>query len=232
MRLTAEVILGAKVCLNALKDRELDLRGFKIPMIENLGVTQNQFDTIDFSDNEIKKLGNFPLMKRLTTIYITNNFVSQIDREISSKLPNLDCLILTNNKISVLSEVNNLSGCRYLTMASFIENPIAYQQHYRLYVIHNLPSVKYLDFKKVKLEERKRAARLFKSEAGRTMNEDISKQKVATFVPGQPAKVPLTVSQRNKILQMIQTAKTSEEIDRLEKMLDAGIFPKVEEEKE
>ncbi len=43
--------------LNPLQDRELDLRGYKIPMIENLGVAQDQFDAIDFSDNEIQALG-------------------------------------------------------------------------------------------------------------------------------------------------------------------------------
>jgi U2 small nuclear ribonucleoprotein A' len=29
-------------------------RGYKIPVIENLGTTLDQFDCIDFSDNEIR----------------------------------------------------------------------------------------------------------------------------------------------------------------------------------
>ncbi len=49
--------------LNPLQDRELDLRGYKIPMIENLGVAQDQFDAIDFSDNEIRSLGKEELEK-------------------------------------------------------------------------------------------------------------------------------------------------------------------------
>ena len=29
-------------------------RGYKIPVIENLGTTMDQFDCIDFSDNEVR----------------------------------------------------------------------------------------------------------------------------------------------------------------------------------
>ena len=34
---------------------------------------QDQFDTIDLSDNEIKKLEGFPLLKRLKSILLSNN---------------------------------------------------------------------------------------------------------------------------------------------------------------
>ena len=47
--------------------------GFKIPVIENLGATLDQFDTIDFSDNDIHKLGGFPLLKRLKHLLLNNN---------------------------------------------------------------------------------------------------------------------------------------------------------------
>ena len=30
------------------------IRGYKIPVIENLGTTMDQFDCIDFSDNEVR----------------------------------------------------------------------------------------------------------------------------------------------------------------------------------
>ncbi|PQE26293.1 U2 small nuclear ribonucleo A protein [Rutstroemia sp. NJR-2017a BBW] len=38
MRLTAELIQNSLSYLNPLKERELDLRGHKIPAVENLGV--------------------------------------------------------------------------------------------------------------------------------------------------------------------------------------------------
>ena len=35
--------------------------------IENLGITQDQFDVIDFSNNQIQIIEDFPLLKRLST---------------------------------------------------------------------------------------------------------------------------------------------------------------------
>jgi len=69
------------------------LSGYKIPVIENLGATlvgfkifndfyavvtyfqylQDQFDTIDFSDNDIRKLDGFPLLKRIKSLLLNNN---------------------------------------------------------------------------------------------------------------------------------------------------------------
>lgn len=49
------------------------LLGYKIPVLENLGATLDQFDTIDFSDNEVRKLDGFPLLKRLKTLLMNNN---------------------------------------------------------------------------------------------------------------------------------------------------------------
>jgi len=56
MRITPDLIAGSPQFTNPIKDREIKLRAYKIPAIENLGATQDQFDTIDLSDNEIRKL--------------------------------------------------------------------------------------------------------------------------------------------------------------------------------
>ena len=55
-RLTADIILNAPQGLNPCSEYELDLRSNKIGAIENLGATQNQFDAIDLSSNEIVKV--------------------------------------------------------------------------------------------------------------------------------------------------------------------------------
>lgn len=47
--------------------------GYKIPQIENMGATLDQFDTIDFSDNDVRKLDGFPLLKRLKCLLLNNN---------------------------------------------------------------------------------------------------------------------------------------------------------------
>lgn len=47
--------------------------GYKIPQIENMGATLDQFDTIDFSDNDIRKLDGFPQLPRLKCLLLNNN---------------------------------------------------------------------------------------------------------------------------------------------------------------
>ena len=49
------------------------ISGYKIPVIENLGATLDQFDTIDFSENDIRKLDGFPLLRRLKCLLLNNN---------------------------------------------------------------------------------------------------------------------------------------------------------------
>lgn len=42
--------------------------GLKIPVIENLGATNDHFDTFDLCDNDLIKLDSFPPLKRLETL--------------------------------------------------------------------------------------------------------------------------------------------------------------------
>ena len=37
---------------------------------------QDQFDTMDLSDNEVRRLEGFPLLKRLKTVILNNNRVA------------------------------------------------------------------------------------------------------------------------------------------------------------
>jgi U2 small nuclear ribonucleoprotein A' len=117
-------------------------------------VAQDQFDVIDLSDNEIKRLDNFPRLKRLRTLLLSNNFISRIGADLGDQIAGLESLVLTNNKIASLSELDHLAGLKRLTSLSLLDNPVARQQHYRAYVIHRVPSLKVLDFSKVKLEVR------------------------------------------------------------------------------
>jgi len=55
VRLTPELIEDSYQYINPIREYELNLRGYKIGLIENLGANLNQFDTIDFSDNEIRR---------------------------------------------------------------------------------------------------------------------------------------------------------------------------------
>ena len=78
VKLTRDLIEGAGQYINPIRDRELDLRGYKIPVIENLGTTLDQFDTIDFSDNEIRKLDGFPYLTRGKSLLLNNNRIVRL----------------------------------------------------------------------------------------------------------------------------------------------------------
>lgn len=49
------------------------------------GCWQDQFDTIDLSDNEIVKLENMPLLNRLGTLIINNNRITRINPNIGGQ---------------------------------------------------------------------------------------------------------------------------------------------------
>ncbi|KAJ3310847.1 U2 small nuclear ribonucleoprotein [Boothiomyces sp. JEL0838] len=51
-----DLLTSAQSRLNPMNERELDLRGFKIQKIENLALTRDVNDCLDFTDNDIAKL--------------------------------------------------------------------------------------------------------------------------------------------------------------------------------
>lgn len=66
MKLTPDLVEGAYQFINkSTRDRELDLRDYKINVIENLGATLDQFDCIDMTGNDVRRLDGFPLLSRL-----------------------------------------------------------------------------------------------------------------------------------------------------------------------
>lgn len=149
MKLTAELLKQSDSALNPLKERELDLRGLKIVVLENLGVTRDQNDALDFTDNEIKYVGNLPRLVRLKHLILSNNLVSRIDENVARSLPFLHTLVLTNNALQDLRQVVPLRKLRHLEYLSLMGNPITREKHYREFVIWRVPSVRVLDYKRV-----------------------------------------------------------------------------------
>ncbi|GKV35088.1 hypothetical protein SLEP1_g43401 [Rubroshorea leprosula] len=235
VKLTADLIWKSPHFFNALKERELDLRGNKIAVIENLGATEDQFDTIDLSDNEIVKLENFPYLNRLGTLLINNNRITRINPNIGEFLPKLHSLVLTNNRLVNLVEIDPLVSLPKLQFLSLLDNNITKKPNYRLYVIHKLKSLRVLDFKKVKAKERLEAENLFSS---KEVEEEAKKESVKTFTPGEvpnvlevaeeqqtPKVVAPTPEQIIAIKAAIVNSQTLEEVARLEKALKTGQLP-------
>nr|XP_060611470.1 U2 small nuclear ribonucleoprotein A' [Anolis sagrei ordinatus] len=229
VKLTAELIEQAAQYTNAVRDRELDLRGYKIPVIENLGATLDQFDSIDFSDNEIRKLDGFPLLKRLKTLLMNNNRLSRIGEGLEQSLPNLKELILTNNNIMELGDLDPLATIKSLTYLSLLRNPVTNKKHYRLYVVYKAPQVRVLDFQKVKLKERQEAEKMFKGKRGAQLAKDIARR-AKTFNPGaglptDKKKTGPSPGDVEAIKNAIANATTLAEVERLKGLLQAGQIP-------
>ncbi|KAI4462108.1 u2 small nuclear ribonucleoprotein a [Holotrichia oblita] len=173
VKLTAELIQNSMQYINPVKDRELDLRGYKIPEIENLGATGDQFDTIDFSENDIRKLDGFPYLKRLKCLLMNNNRIIRIGENLEDHIPNLETLILTGNHLEELSDIDALITLERLTTLSLLHNPITAKPHYRLYDYQNRKFAKYAEAisKASSLEEVERLQKLL--QAGHIPGQDM-----------------------------------------------------------
>ncbi|GAB2240966.1 hypothetical protein Droror1_Dr00021484 [Drosera rotundifolia] len=235
VRLTADLIWKSPHFFNPIRERELDLRGNKIAVIENLGATEDQFDTIDISDNEIVKLENFPYLSRLGTLIVNNNRITRISSTIGDFLPELHTLILTNNRLTNLTEIDPLASLSKLQFLSLLDNSITKKPNYRLYVIYRLKVLRVLDFKKVKKKERLEAENMFASKEAVEMVKTVETK---TFTPGEvpsveeapkeenvPKKAAPTPEQILAVKAAIVNSQTLEEVARLEKALKSGQLP-------
>eukprot|EP00730_Choanoeca_flexa_P000115 TRINITY_DN10050_c0_g1_i1.p1 TRINITY_DN10050_c0_g1~~TRINITY_DN10050_c0_g1_i1.p1 ORF type:complete len:242 (+),score=61.81 TRINITY_DN10050_c0_g1_i1:562-1287(+) len=234
MKLTADLVMLSPQFTNTLKEREIDLRENKLVVIENLGATLDQFDTIDLSDNEIRRLDGFPLLNRLKTLILNNNRISRVSSSLAQSLPNLSELILTNNNIVNLGDLRPLFELATLERLSLMRNPATAVQHYRHYVIHHLPHLKMLDFQKVKPKEREEAAELFAGAAGQELLDTIAKTTQGAKQAAVAAKMAQQQeAERNKklaehtarIQEAIKNASSLDEVAKLEAELRSGMLP-------
>uniref|UniRef100_A0AC34RM07 U2 small nuclear ribonucleoprotein A n=1 Tax=Panagrolaimus sp. JU765 TaxID=591449 RepID=A0AC34RM07_9BILA len=229
VRLTAETIEGAYDFLNACKQRELSLRNMQIPAIENLGVTRDRHDVIDLTENNIRRLENFPKLVRLECLLLHNNRIQQIQKNIGEQLPNLKTLALTNNNLQELGDIDALATCQKLEYLTLQGNPLTHKQHYRPYIIYKLKSVRVLDYKRIKLVERQAADKLFKGKKGAALREKVGKK--SNLLPEEDdaekaaAVKQLPTEEQERIREAIRNAKSLQEVEYLESMLKSGKIP-------
>ncbi|KAE9577906.1 hypothetical protein COL154_002033 [Colletotrichum chrysophilum] len=234
MRLTAELIRDSLSYLNPLKERELDLRGHRIPAIENLGVA-GPHDSIDFTDNDIQVLGNFPLSPRISTLLLARNRVSSIQPTLPNAIPNLQQLVLAANNLAELADLDALAGFKRLTHLVLADNPVTKRENYRYWVVWRCPTVRFLDYGKVKEAEREKARELFgTAEEPSALASKIMGIKSKTLevsaangaaAPSKLSRIKLTDKEKERLKEMIKKADSLQEIIRLEKMLTEGTIP-------
>lgn len=239
VKLTPELINQSMQYINPCRERELDLRGFKIPQIENMGATLDQFDTIDLSDNDLRKLDGFPYLPRLKCLLLNNNRIVRIDDFLHESLPNLHTIILTGNNIQELSDLEPLIHLKNLETLCLLVNPVSTKPYYREYIAYKFPQIKLLDFRKIKLKDRKEAQDFFKSKQGKDMLKEIAKKskisagisnalstttdnKNATNNNNDKDKADVNPADLQKIKEAIKKANSLQEVERLTRILQSG----------
>merc|ERR1712227_184239 len=219
VKLTADVILEAAQSVNACRERELNLRGYKFAQLENLGATLDQYDAINMNDNDLKKIENFPYFQRLKVLYLANNRIRKIATDFVTNVPNLEELVLNNNELKELMDVDILAGLEKLEYLSLL----------------GCPMTAITDYRRVKESGRKEAKKVFGGKAGKA----ILKQMANTFTPGEGLqdqinsrnKGGLSEQEKAKIKEAILAASSLEEVERLQQQLQAGYIPGQEKKK-
>ena len=114
---------------------------------------------------------------------MARNRVNTIQSTLPNSIPNLTTLVLTSNNFAELADLDILGRFSRLTHLSLLENPVARKevriyvyplsafsllsskltasQHYRHWIIWRCPTVRFLDYQKVKDVERAKATELF-----------------------------------------------------------------------
>ncbi len=114
-----------------------------------------------------------PKLNRIRTLLLINNRINKVEKDFAMNCPYLENIILTNNKVSSLTEIDNLATCKSLVRLSLVDNLVTKIKYYRLYVIYKLPNLRVLDFQKVKLKEKMAAQKLFEGPKGKELIEDM-----------------------------------------------------------
>ncbi len=153
MRLSPDVVAEAPQALNCIGDRELSLRDRAIPVIENLATARDSFDTIDLSGNAITDLtpGCLPPFPRLGSLYVGSNRIRAVHSGFADSIPNLHTLILTCNAIESVEDFNvpELAKLRKLEVLAFTNNPVAADAELGLLLVHQIPSLRFINFQRV-----------------------------------------------------------------------------------
>jgi U2 small nuclear ribonucleoprotein A' len=232
-RLTPDAILRAPQFLNCVGEYQLDMRDAGIQIIENLGATENQFESVDLSNNAIATLDGFPKLSKLRSLYVNNNRISRLSESLGTSLPNLEWLVLTNNRVAKFAELDKcLAGLTRLKYLSLMDNPVAMKRvsEYRLFVISRCPGLKMLDYKKVTAAEREAVEaggwaakdasefdRMSGLGGGKRKKEEEEDEAAAAAV--QTTKKQPSKEQLMAIKAAIASAATLDEVERLERAL-------------
>jgi U2 small nuclear ribonucleoprotein A' len=228
-RLTADLVLRSPQHMNCVHQYELDLRGNRITVIENLGATEGQFDCIDLSDNAIVRLEGLPKLPRLAALHLAGNRVARVARGLGAATPALEWLTLTSNRLAAVADLEPLGALPRLKYLSLIDNPVTAQPGYRAFLIARCKRLKVLDFRKVGAAERAAAEAEFPAGAAPPAHVAAAAAPAGgggAATSEQPStRTGPSAEQTLAIKAAIASASTLEEVRRLEEALKGGRLP-------
>ena len=243
MRLTIDLIEEqASQVVDPDNNRAIILRGFKISIIENLGITRDQYGCIDLSDNDIIKIANIPKLIRLRTLLLANNSIARIAPDAFDFIPELTCLVLSNNRIAHLETLLPIANLKRLERLSLLHNPVLKEPYYRFFLIHLLaysPAFRFLDLQRITDAERSASKQFFASPDGKNMLK-----RMTSLTPSQsdsaapdhfsfePQRVEVRPVLSQDTLEKIKVALTQADdmdlVNKLERALKTGqITPEI-----
>jgi len=166
-----------------------------------------------------------------------------VSPSIHLSVPNLTTLVLTNNNVAELGDLEPLKELKNLKYLSLLGNPVREKKWYREWLAWRIPSLRVLDFQRIRDKERETAKSLFVTADGlrtalaTTISETVSKTGVkAAVTTDEPKAAPLTgkagrlmsKEDQEKVKQAIAKATSIEEVRRLERSLREGYMPTFE----
>lgn len=153
MNLTPKILEDAPHYIGPTKDLVLDLRDQGLNSLLALDTLKSDIYTIwDLSNNEITHIPQITPRDRVRGLLLANNNLKAIPDLTWAK--NLETLSLINNEISTLDKIPEFINLQSIYLMG---NPIT---NYRLQLIKSIPTLKVIDFQRVKESERKMAIEL------------------------------------------------------------------------
>ncbi|KAG9392638.1 Leucine-rich repeat [Carpediemonas membranifera] len=141
--------------------KKLCLDNNNIEVIEGLDACVN-LEWLDLSFNRIKKIEGLSKLVNLTDLALQSNQIEKIEG--MDSLKKLHCLSAGDNKIATLDNLLYLRQFTALKLVSFSGNPVASDPEYKSYAISHVPSLDFLDYRRILKKERDAALEQYQAE--------------------------------------------------------------------
>lgn len=223
MQLTAQEVMEAPSFMNAIYEHTLSLRSKALTSLDDIHEAQDVYECLDLSDNRLSSLEGFlRKMFKTKTILASQNEIGLIQPDLALIFPNLERLLLVQNRIDLFKAVKTLGGLKLLRNLSLLNNPITQRKDYRLAVIRLVPLLEVLDFHRVKDKERQLAKEV---ETSTLFAEDQKQIETAVESSSDQAVIrKLSEEDRKKLKEELINAKSLEQIKEIEQRLKSGYW--------